>query len=55
MTRRAGRISRKPFKVNWSIQSAEKEGYADFMLKEIFEQAYGIKETMRGRLVDGEL
>ena len=48
-------IRRNPFKVNWSLESAEKGGYEDFMLKEIFEQPYGIKETMRGRLLDGEL
>lgn len=48
-------VERKPFKVNWDIVSAEKSGYEDFMLKEIFEQPYGVKETMRGRLVDGEL
>jgi len=48
-------VKRNPFKVNWSIESAEKGGYEDFMLKEIFEQPYGIKETMRGRLLDGEL
>ncbi|MCX6384007.1 MAG: glutamine--fructose-6-phosphate transaminase (isomerizing) [Actinobacteria bacterium] len=48
-------IQRDPFKVNWSISSAEKSGYEDFMLKEIFEQPFGIKETMRGRLVDGDL
>jgi len=43
-------IERKPFKVSWDILSAEKGGYADFMLKEIFEQPYGVSETMRGRL-----
>lgn len=48
-------IKRKPFKVNWDIGSAEKGGYDDFMLKEIFEQPYGVEETMRGRLIDGEL
>jgi len=48
-------VQRDPFKVNWSITSAEKSGYEDFMQKEIFEQPFGIKETMRGRLVDGEL
>jgi glucosamine--fructose-6-phosphate aminotransferase (isomerizing) len=48
-------IEREPFKVNWSIESAEKGGYEDFMLKEIFEQPYGVKETMRGRLLDGAL
>jgi glutamine---fructose-6-phosphate transaminase (isomerizing) len=47
-------IEREPFKVSWSIESAEKGGYEDFMLKEIFEQPYGVKETMRGRL-DGAL
>jgi glucosamine--fructose-6-phosphate aminotransferase (isomerizing) len=48
-------LQREPFKVNWSLESAEKGGYEDFMLKEIFEQSYGIKETMRGRLLNGEL
>ncbi len=48
-------VKREPFKVNWSIESAEKGGYEDFMLKEIFEQPYGIKETMRGRLLSGAL
>ena len=48
-------IERESFKVNWNIASAEKGGYEDFMLKEIFEQPYGVKETMRGRLVDGKL
>ena len=48
-------IQRDSFKVNWSITSAEKSGYEDFMLKEIFEQPFGIKETMRGRLVEGNL
>lgn len=48
-------VTKKPFRVNWNIQSAEKAGYADFMLKEIFEQPYGIRETMRGRLTEQEL
>ncbi|HEY4695294.1 MAG TPA: glutamine--fructose-6-phosphate transaminase (isomerizing) [Candidatus Hydromicrobium sp.] len=48
-------VEREPFKVSWDIISAEKSGYEDFMLKEIFEQPYGVKETMRGRLVDGKL
>ncbi|HAJ95172.1 MAG TPA: glutamine--fructose-6-phosphate transaminase (isomerizing) [Actinobacteria bacterium] len=48
-------IKRKPIKANWSIGSAEKSGYEDFMLKEIFEQPYGVKETLRGRLTNGEL
>ena len=48
-------VEREPFKVSWDIISAEKSGYEDFMLKEIFEQPYGVKETMRGRLIDGKL
>lgn len=48
-------VKREPFKVDWDIISAEKSGYEDFMLKEIFEQPYGVKETMRGRLVNGKL
>jgi len=48
-------VKRESFKVKWSIESAEKGGYEDFMLKEIFEQPYGIKETMRGRLLNGTL
>ena len=48
-------IEREPFKVDWGVISAEKSGYEDFMLKEIFEQPYGVRETMRGRLTNGKL
>ncbi len=48
-------VERESFKVNWSISNAEKSGYPDFMLKEIFEQPRGVKETMRGRLANGNL
>ncbi len=48
-------IERESFRANWSITSAEKSGYEDFMLKEIFEQPYGVRESMRGRLLNGEL
>ena len=48
-------ITREPFKADWNISSAEKSGYEDFMLKEIFEQPFGVKETMRGRLSAGRL
>jgi len=53
--REGKKVKRDPFRVNWDIVSAEKGGYEDFMLKEIFEQPYGVEETMRGRLVDGKL
>jgi glutamine---fructose-6-phosphate transaminase (isomerizing) len=48
-------ITREPFRANWNLESAEKSGYEDFMLKEMFEQPYGIRETMRGRLINGKL
>jgi len=48
-------VKRDPFRASWNIESAEKGGYEDFMLKEIFEQPYGAKETMRGRLGNGKL
>jgi len=53
--REGKQVRRKPFKVDWDILSAEKGGYEDFMLKEIFEQPYGVRETMRGRLSNGRL
>jgi glucosamine--fructose-6-phosphate aminotransferase (isomerizing) len=37
-------------RVDWDIAAAEKGGYEDFMLKEIFEQPRAIRETLRGRL-----
>jgi glutamine---fructose-6-phosphate transaminase (isomerizing) len=47
-------LKRRSFRASWNIDSAEKSGYEDFMLKEIFEQPYGVRETMRGRLTGGE-
>lgn len=42
---------RKPYHVDWDASSAEKEGYAHFMLKEIHEQPDAILKTLRPRLV----
>jgi glucosamine--fructose-6-phosphate aminotransferase (isomerizing) len=36
--------------IDWDLESAEKGGFADFMLKEIFEQPLAIRDTLRGRL-----
>ena len=36
--------------VEWDIAAAEKGGYEDFMLKEIFEQPAAVRDTMLGRL-----
>ena len=43
-------ISRQPQRVTWDPVMAEKAGYKHFMLKEIFEQPWAIKETLVGRL-----
>ena len=36
--------------VEWDMEAAEKGGYEDFMLKEIFEQPEVVRNTMRGRV-----
>lgn len=48
-------IKRKPIHVTWDAGAAEKAGYDDFMLKEIFEQPHAIRDTMRGRVHDGKI
>ncbi len=41
----------KPIKnIEWSALSAEKDGYEDFMLKEIYEQPRAIRETVGAKL-----
>ena len=41
--------------VEWDLEAAEKCGFDDFMLKEIHEQPTALRETLRGRFVDGEI
>ncbi len=41
--------------VDWNIASAEKGGYEHFMMKEIMEQPRVITDTIRPRIVDGEV
>lgn len=43
-------VKRDVFKVTWDAQSAEKEGYQHFMIKEIHEQPKGIHDTLMRRL-----
>jgi len=43
-------IKKEVFKVDFSAQDSEKDGYDHFMLKEIHEQPDAIKNTLRGRL-----
>ncbi|MBV9333882.1 MAG: glutamine--fructose-6-phosphate transaminase (isomerizing), partial [Candidatus Eremiobacteraeota bacterium] len=45
-------IERDPILITWDPGSAEKTGNKHFMLKEIFEQPYVIKETLSGRVDD---
>ncbi len=42
-------IERQPHRVNWDPQQAEKGGYKHYMLKEIFEQPWAIRETIVDR------
>ncbi|OFW06675.1 MAG: glutamine--fructose-6-phosphate aminotransferase [Acidobacteria bacterium RIFCSPLOWO2_02_FULL_67_36] len=42
-------VSKKSSKVAWDPVMAEKAGYKHFMLKEIFEQPWAVKETVLGR------
>lgn len=37
--------------ITWSVDAAEKDGYEDFMLKEIHEQSKAIRDTMKSRIV----
>ncbi len=49
------RIDPEVTHVDWDIDSAEKDGYPDFMMKEIHEQPRVIRDTLAGRLVNGAL
>ena len=40
--------------IEWDASAAEKDGYEDYMLKEIFEQPTAIRETIGSRLKLGE-
>ena len=40
--------------IDWDVLSAEKNGYEDYMLKEIFEQPVAIRETIGSHLKEGE-
>ncbi len=45
------KLVREPSHVEWDMASAEKGGYAHFMLKEIHEQPKAFTDTLRPRLV----
>ena len=45
----------KPIKnIDWDASAAEKDGYEDFMLKEIYEQPNTVRETIGSRVKKGE-
>ena len=45
----------KPVKsIDWNASSADKNGYEDYMLKEIYEQPNSIRETIGSRLPENE-
>lgn len=46
----------KPIKsIEWNTASAEKDGYDDFMLKEIYEQPNSIRETIGSKLSENKI
>ena len=46
---------REVTEVDWDDESAEKQGYETFMLKEIYEQPEGVRETIGDRVRHGRL
>jgi len=49
-----GEVRRSVHQVTWDVAAIEKGGYDHFMLKEIFEQPYSLRDVMRGRLLEEE-
>src|SRR5918994_1236574 len=45
-------MEREVTEIHWSLDAAEKGGFAHFTLKEIYEQPHAIQECLRGR-IDG--
>lgn len=46
------RVVREVMEVTWDASAAEKGGYEDFMLKEIYEQPKAVQDTLHARLDD---
>jgi len=47
-------LEKTPRHIDWSPMMAEKGGYKHFMLKEIHEQPRAVRDTIAGRLLEGE-
>jgi len=43
-------VEREVTEIHWSLDAAEKGGFAHFTLKEIYEQPHAIQESLRGRV-----
>jgi glucosamine--fructose-6-phosphate aminotransferase (isomerizing) len=48
-------LNRDVIEVDWDDEGAEKQGYETFMLKEIYEQPDGVRETIGDRVRHGRL
>ena len=46
-------IDKKTKSIEWNASSAEKDGFEDYMLKEIYEQPTAIRETIGAKLNEG--
>jgi len=46
-------VAKNPTHIQWEEGKVEKEGYPHFMIKEIHEQPRSLRDTLRGRLLDG--
>jgi glucosamine--fructose-6-phosphate aminotransferase (isomerizing) len=51
----SGPVERDVIEVDWDDEAAEKSGYETFMLKEIYEQPEGVRETIGDRVRHGKL
>lgn len=45
-------VTREPKRILWDAVMAEKEGFRHYMLKEIHEQARGVRDTFTGRMFE---
>ncbi|HEV8454014.1 MAG TPA: glutamine--fructose-6-phosphate transaminase (isomerizing) [Gemmatimonadales bacterium] len=50
----ATRIEKPVNQIEWDLATIERGGYSHFMLKEIFEQAESVENTLRGHLLEDE-
>jgi len=50
-----GAVERDVIEIDWDDEAAEKSGYETFMLKEIYEQPEGVRETIGDRVRHGKL